>query len=122
MTRRHLIIGLVAAALCAIVAVSAAFQASPFASVRQAPHAASAPNIPISTHDRVYAAEQYPNTVSVTDPSTNTLLGVINLGQPAPAYFSPLYTGQVLVHGLGFSPDHRTLVVVSIGSNSATFY
>jgi len=27
----------------------------------------------------------------------------------------------LLVHGLGFSPDHRTLVVVSIGSNSVTF-
>jgi YVTN family beta-propeller protein len=87
----------------------------------QAPYAASAPDVPISHRDRVYAAEQYSNTVSVTDPATNTLLGVINLGQPAPAYFSPLYTGQVLVHGMGFSPDHRTLVVVSIGSNSATF-
>jgi YVTN family beta-propeller protein len=32
-----------------------------------------------------------------------------------------LYRGQLLVHGLGFSPDHRTLVVVSIGSNSVTF-
>jgi YVTN family beta-propeller protein len=69
----------------------------------------------------VYAAEQYSNTVSVTDPSTNTLLGVINLGAPSPAYFSPLYTGQVLVHGMGFSPDRQTLVVVSVGSNSATF-
>jgi YVTN family beta-propeller protein len=27
----------------------------------------------------------------------------------------------VLVHGLGFSPDHKTLAVVSIGSNSVTF-
>jgi len=40
---------------------------------------------------------------------------------PAPTNFSPLYRGQVLVHGLGFSPDHRTLAVVSIGSNSVTF-
>jgi len=29
--------------------------------------------------------------------------------------------GQVLVHGLGFSPDRRTLVVVSIASNSVAF-
>jgi YVTN family beta-propeller protein len=35
--------------------------------------------------------------------------------------FSPLYKGQVLVHGLGFSPDSKTLAVVSIGSNSVTF-
>src|SRR6185295_11913926 len=28
---------------------------------------------------------------------------------------------QLLVHGLGFSPDHRTLAAVSIGSNSVTF-
>lgn len=49
------------------------------------------------------------------------LLGEIALGEPAPGYFSPLYKGQVLVHGMGFSPDNKTLVVVSIGPNSATF-
>ena len=37
------------------------------------------------------------------------------------AIFSPLYRGQVLVHGMGFSPDHQTVAVVSIGSNSVTF-
>ena len=76
---------------------------------------------PISHRDRVYAAEQFSNTVSVTDPADNRLVGVIRLGDPAPGNFSPLYRGQVLVHGLGFSPDHRTIVVVSIGSNSVTF-
>src|SRR5215470_10046801 len=30
---------------------------------------------PVSHHDRVYAAEQFSNTVSVTDPADNTLLG-----------------------------------------------
>jgi len=87
----------------------------------QAPGAASAPDIPVSHRDRVYAAEQFSNTVSVTDPADNKLLGVIRLGEPTPANFSPLYRGQVLVHGLGYSPDHRTLAVVSIGSNSVTF-
>src|ERR1700731_2006731 len=87
----------------------------------QAPAAASAPDIPVSHQDRVYAAEQFSNTVSVTDPADNKLLGVIRLGQPQPANFSPLYYGQVLVHGMGFSPDHRPIVVVSIGSNSVTF-
>ncbi len=82
---------------------------------------ASAPDIPVSHRDRVYAAEQFSNTVSVIDPVDNKLLGVIRLGDPQPANFSPLYRGQVLVHGMGFSPDHRTLCVVSIGSNSVTF-
>ncbi|WP_454651111.1 YncE family protein [Bradyrhizobium liaoningense] len=87
----------------------------------QAPGALSSPDIPISHHDRVYAAEQFSNTVSVTDPVDNKLLGVIRLGDPQPLNFSPLYKGQVLVHGMGYSPDHHTLAVVSIGSNSVTF-
>ncbi len=86
----------------------------------QAPGAASDPDVPVSRHDRVYAAEQFSNTVSVTDPAENKLLGVIRLGDPLPANFSPLYRGQLLVHGMGFSPDHRTLAVVAIGSNSVT--
>ena len=87
----------------------------------QAPGAAAAPDMPISHRDRVYAAEQFSNTVSVTDPASNTLLGVIRLGDPQPGNLSPLYRGQVLVHGMGFSPDHKTLAVVSIGTNSVTF-
>lgn len=77
--------------------------------------------VPVTHHDRVYAAEQFSNTVSVIDPADNKLLGVIRLGDPQPQNFSPRYRGQVLVHGLGFSPDHRTLAVVSIGSNSVAF-
>ena len=81
------------------------------------------------------------NTVSVYDPSTNSLLGVIPLGGIIPMILSPLYGnpifdcdgqagnchpsgsnyGQVLVHGMGFSFDYKTLVVVSIASNSVTF-
>src|SRR5882762_5820589 len=76
---------------------------------------------PVTHSDRVYAAEQFSNTVSVSDPAANRLVGVIRLGDPTPGNFSPLYRGQLLVHGLGFSPDHRTIVVVSIGSNSVTF-
>jgi YVTN family beta-propeller protein len=87
----------------------------------QAPGGAADPDIPITHADRVYAAEQFSNTVSVTDPADNRLLGVIRLGEPSPANFSPLYKGQLLVHGMGFSPDHRILAVVSIGSNSVTF-
>ena len=94
---------------------------SSYAWAGQAPDSLSAPDVPISHHDRVYAAEQFSNTVSVTDPVDNKLLGVIRLGDAQPAIFSPLYAGQVLVHGMGYSPDHRTLAVVSIGSNSVTF-
>jgi len=78
-------------------------------------------DVPVNHRDRVYAAEQFSNTVSVIDPADNKLLGVIRLGDPQPANLSPLYRGQVLVHGMGFSPDHKTLAVVSIGSNSVTF-
>jgi len=87
----------------------------------QAPFAAAAPDFPISGRDRVYAAEQFSNTVSVIDPSTNKNLGVIRLGDPQPMNLSPLYRGQVLVHGLGFSPNRKTIAVVSIASNSVTF-
>ena len=87
----------------------------------QVPAAASDPDIPISHRDRVYSAEQFSNTVSVTDPADNTLVGAIHLGNPLPASFSPLYKGQLLVHGMGFSPDHHTLAVVAIGSNAVTF-
>jgi len=86
---------------------------------QQAPWGAK--DVPISHRDRVYAAEQFSNTLSVTDPADNRLIGVIKLGDPQPMNFSPLYKGQVLVHGLGFSPDGKTLAVVSIGSNSVTF-
>lgn len=70
--------------------------------------------------DRVYTADQTSNTVSVIDPESNKLLGAIHLGDDVPAALSPLYRGELLVHGLGFSPDHKTLDVVSIGSNSVT--
>jgi YVTN family beta-propeller protein len=85
---------------------------------QQAPWAR--PDVPISKHDRVYTADQTSNTVSVIDPAENKLLGVIRLGDPVPGALSPLYKGQLLVHGLGFSPDGKTLAVVSVGSNSVT--
>jgi YVTN family beta-propeller protein len=106
-----LILGLLASTCLAVQTVGAG----------QAPGAASDADVPVSHRDRVYTAEQFSNTVSVTDPVDNKLVGVIRLGDPQPANFSPLYRGQVLVHGMGFSPDHKTIAVVSIGSNSVTF-
>jgi YVTN family beta-propeller protein len=107
--------------LSAALLVATSLLAIQSARAGQAPGAAAAPDIPVSHRDRVYAAEQFSNTVSVTDPADNKLLGVIRLGDPAPGNLSPLYRGQLLVHGMGFSPDHRTIAVVSIGSNSVTF-
>ncbi|WP_034297180.1 hypothetical protein [Herbaspirillum sp. RV1423] len=74
-----------------------------------------------SADDRVYTADQNSNTVTVINPATNTLVGQIRLGNPRPDVLSPLYKGQINVHGMGFSPDHKTLLVVSNGSNSVTF-
>jgi len=91
---------------------------SPSAFAQQAPWGRA--DIPISSRDRVYAADQTSNTVSVIDPSANKLLGVIRLGDPVPGALSALYKGQLLVHGLGYSPDSKTLAVVSIASNSVT--
>ena len=85
---------------------------------QQAPFAY--PDIPITGRDRVYAADQTSNTVSVIDPSNNTMLGVIRLGNPVPASLSPLYRAQLLVHGMGYSPDSKTVAVVSVASNSVT--
>jgi YVTN family beta-propeller protein len=87
----------------------------------QAPGAAGQPDIAVSEHDRFYTSDQFSNTVSAINPVSNKLLGVIRLGDPTPGNLSPLYRGQLLVHGMGFSPDHRTLLVVSIGSNSVSF-
>jgi len=90
----------------------------PCAIAEQAPWARS--DVAVSGHDRVYAADQTSNTVSVIDPSENKLLGVIRLGDPVPGALSPLYKGQLLVHGLGYAPDSKTLAVVSVASNSVT--
>jgi YVTN family beta-propeller protein len=112
MKRASILIGLLAAT--ALVNVQSAWAG-------QAPGAANAPDIAISHKDRFYTSDQFSNTVSVIDPVDNKLLGVLRLGDTQPTNFSPLYKGQLLVHGMGFSPDHRTLDVISIGSNSVTF-
>jgi YVTN family beta-propeller protein len=109
------------AQIAAVLLLTTVLSGARYAFAGQAPSAASDPDIPISHQDRVYSAEQYSNTVSVTDPVDNKLLGAIRLGDPLPTNLSPLYKGQVLVHGMGFSPDHRTIAVVAIGSNAVNF-
>ena len=105
----------------AVLLLATAFAGLQAARAGQVPSAASDPDIPISHQDRVYSAEQFSNTVSVTDPVDNKLVGTIRLGDPLPGNLSPLYKGQLLVHGMGFSPDHRTIAVVAIGSNAVNF-
>jgi YVTN family beta-propeller protein len=104
-----------------IITLALALLLAASANAGQVPGRASAPDFPISSHDRVYLSDQTSNTVSVVDPANEKLLGVIRLGDPTPGNLSPLYKGQLLVHGMGVSPDHRTLVVVSVGSNSVAF-
>src|SRR6266404_4078421 len=83
----------------------------------QAPGTANSPDIAVSHRDRFYTSDQFSNTVSVIDPADNKVLGAIRLGDPTPGNLSPLYRGQLLVHGMGFSPDHRTLAAVSVCSS-----
>ena len=121
MKRSFFTVLLTTTALFTALFTTTAFVISPSSWMGQVPGAAAALDVPISHHDRVYTADQFSNTVSVTDPVDNKTLGVIRLGDPIPGSMSPLYREQLLVHGMGFSPDHRTLVVVSIGSNSVAF-
>src|SRR3984893_7934190 len=121
---KHSVFSVILTTITLVIALltPSAFVATPTAWAGQAPFGtATSPDIPISHRDRVYTAYQWSNTVTVTDPVDNKLLGVIRLGETTPANLNPLYYGQLLVHGMGFSPDHRTLLVVSIGSNSVAF-
>jgi YVTN family beta-propeller protein len=77
--------------------------------------------IAASAADRVYLADQSSNTVSVHDPSTNKLLGVIRLGKGRPEFLSPLYDKESNVHGLGVSPDGKTLGVIATLTNAVVF-
>lgn len=77
--------------------------------------------VAISNRDRVYTADQSSNTVSVIDPSSNKLLGVIRLGKARPDIFSPLYNREANVHGMGVSPDGKTLGVITTLTNTVVF-
>ena len=76
-------------AILAVLLVATGLVGVRYAFAGQAPAAASDQDIPISRQDRVYSAEQYSNTVSVTDPVDNKLLGTIRLGDPLPGRREP---------------------------------
>lgn len=75
-----------------------------------------------SSADLVYAANQNDNTVSVIDAATNTKVGDLVLGYPAgdKRLFSPLYNGEINVHGLSYSPQRQELAIASTVTNSIT--
>ncbi len=77
--------------------------------------------VAVSSQDRIYTADQSSNTVSVIDPSTDQLIGVIRFGNARPNDLSPLYDREANVHGMGVSPDNHTLAVVSTLTNSVSF-
>jgi YVTN family beta-propeller protein len=93
---------------------------TPRARVTQAPALPGAQ--PISANDRVYTADQDSNTVTVIDPKTNTVLGTIPLGavrmDTNADVLGPMYSGQIDVHGLGFSRDGRYVDVMDVTTNA----
>src|ERR1700761_8066388 len=79
------------ASFIAVLLAATALISGRHAYAGQAPFGTAAPDIPVSHNDRVYSADQYSNTVSVTDPASNKLLGAIHLGNESPSSLSPLY-------------------------------
>jgi DNA-binding beta-propeller fold protein YncE len=103
------------------LALVACFALLSSASAGQPPYAASAPNLAISPQDRLYLSAQSSNAISVIDPSTNTLLGVIKLGGKLQETLAAVYRGQSLIHGMGFAPNQKTLAAVAVASNAVIF-
>lgn len=72
--------------------------------------------------DLVYSANQNDNTVSVIDAASLTKVGDLVLGYPAgeKKLLSPLYNGQINVHGLSYSPQRQELAIASTVTNAIT--
>ena len=109
--------------LVALPALGSPRQAAPSLkpAVEQAPALPGAQSI--SANDRVYTADQTSNTVSVIDPSTNTMLGTIPFGAVRldvnADVMGAMYNGEIDVHGLGSSRDGRYLDVIEVTTNAA---
>ncbi len=75
----------------------------------------------IYARDRIYTADQSSNTVTVIDPSTDSAIGTIALGDVRLSnVLNPQYLNAINVHGLAFSRDARYIAAVSVGSNTVT--
>jgi YVTN family beta-propeller protein len=86
----------------------------------QAPALSGAPAV--GSDDRVYTADQVSNTVTVVEPASGAVLGTIPMGTARlEDDLGATYYGELDTHGLGFSPDGRTLVVVNVTSNGVAF-
>lgn len=72
--------------------------------------------------DLIYTANQNDNTVSVIDATSLTKVADLVLGYPAgdKNLFSPLYNGQINVHGLSYSPQRHELSIASTVTNAIT--
>jgi YVTN family beta-propeller protein len=120
--RRELLSGAAAAALLAAI---------PAARAQTTPGASAA--------DRVYVCNEDSNTLSVIDPSTNTIAGTVNLtsfdedprppfrfvtGGVMPTHVAmvrkPLYHGAIDIHGAAPSPDDR--LIASTGRGTSNVY
>jgi YVTN family beta-propeller protein len=99
-----------------IVTLALALLLTAVANAGQAPARASTPDIPISSPDRVYLSDQTSNTVSVVDPATEKLLGVIRLGVEQPPMLLRILIACVLVvvtvaiHAVGFHALLRVMI------------
>lgn len=79
-------------------------------------------NVNAQSIDIIYTTDQNSNTVSVIDANAKTVLGAIKLGYPNSdsRVFSPLYNGDINVHGINYDPVNKKIAVVSTVSNSVT--
>lgn len=73
--------------------------------------------------DRLYTADEISNTVSVLDPQTEQLLGIIMLGHFRPNSLASFVSKetQINVHGITVSPDKKMIAAISNVTNSVVF-
>jgi YVTN family beta-propeller protein len=120
MARAGALLGVATAVVWALPASGREYPAYSHTPSRVVQSPAAAGGQPISSRDRVYTADMASNTVSVIDPKAGVVLGSIPLGSDSLGQIlGPKDTGEVGVHGLGFSRDGRRLDVISVNSNSA---
>lgn len=70
----------------------------------------------------VFTADQNSNTLSIVDSEKGVFIGKISLGytRSDERVFSPLYNGDINVHGINYDPVNHVLAVVSTVSNSVS--